>query len=677
VEAATETVQIPDETGIMQEFEVARRGYHKEVIGFFWRNESGNSDLDWLSYGLPLMLAHDLNRVSPVITVETPFDSYAMKNELRNKGYPSFLDEPQGLRVEIARDQRSAALIIGSFAQVDGTISVDATVIDAASGNEIGSHSVSGGDWLTAVDDVSVAVLNYLEVEPSDNQSDDPLGQHFSDSLEAIRHFTNGQVAVDINNDYPQAIAELQSAVALDPEFAEANGELSMTHYLSSDIESARAAASQALKSSYRLSETSKFVLKANRYIYDGDYDRGERVIEIWTQVQPNSTDAFQATAHINRLRGTAESLQRANAAYDRLLELDPKDFGIYRQKAEVEQQRGDYAAAAAHLRNFLEQEPASGDAHVQLAGIYQALGDLEAAQVSLEDAAILSDDPLKSEIGLARLEARRGYFTEAVERLDAQLSDEMSPQQRVQVLAAQAEVAYVRGQMERAIVLHAEINEIGKAFMPPVFRLVGIASEQATMLALLGKTDEAIATADEITAQLQAPIDAYMNFTYTDIYDAANDREGYREWVSRTLQVQDQLPPLFQPFIEMQQARLAIWDEEFDVAMPHLDRASELLGQSVIQVFHDNLSTSSLHVMLAELYLEARAIDESRDHLEALLKVFPANGHAKLVSAKVYVAQGNEEAGREALVEALEIWSDADADYIRGVESRSLMNRL
>jgi tetratricopeptide (TPR) repeat protein len=230
---------------------------------------------------------------------------------------------------------------------------------------------------------------------------------------------------------------------------------------------------------------------------------------------------------------------------------------------------------------------------------------------------------------------------------------------------------------MERAIVLHAEINEIGKAFMPPMFRLVGIASEQATMLALLGKTDEAIATADEITAQLQAPIDAYMNFTYTDIYDAANDREGYREWVSRTLQVQDQLPPLFQPFIEMQQARLAIWDEEFDVAMPHLDRASELLGQSVIQVFHDNLSTSSLHVMLAELYLEARAIDESRDHLEALLKVFPANGHAKLVSAKVYVAQGNEEAGREALVEALEIWSDADADYIRGVESRSLMNRL
>ena len=677
VEAATETVQISDETGIMQEFEVARRGYHKEVIGFFWQNESGNSDLDWLSYGLPLMLAHDLNRVSPVITVETPFDSYAMRNELRNKGYPSFLDEPQGLRVEIARDRRSAALIIGSFAQVDGTISVDVTLIDAASGNEIGSHSVSGSDWLTALDDISVAVLNDLEVEPSDNQSDDPIGQHFSDSLEAIKHFTDGQVALDINNDYPQGIAELQSAVEIDPEFAEASGVLSRTYYLSNDIASARATASQALQNSYRLSETSKFVLKAHRYMYDGDYERGERVIEIWTQVQPNSTEALRAVARINRMRGTAESLRTASAAYDRLLELEPKDFGILRQKAQVEQQRGDYAAAAAYLRNILDQEPDSGDAYVQLANVYQALGDLEAAQVSLEDAAILSDSPLESEIGLARLEARRGYFKQAEERLDGQLRDDLRPRQRVQVLAASAEVAIVRGQIERAITLQAEINEIAKGFMPPLVRLMSIESQQTNLLVLLGKTDEAIAIADQITAQLQAPIDAYMNFNYTSIYDAANDREAYRDWVNRTLQVQDQLPPFFQPFIEMRLGRLAIWDEEFDVAMPHLDRASELLGQSLIQVFQSNLNSSTIHVILAELYLEAKALDESRERLEGILKIFPANGYAKLVSAKVHAAQGNVEAGREALVEALEIWSDADADYIHGVESRSLMDRL
>jgi tetratricopeptide (TPR) repeat protein len=348
--------------------------------------------------------------------------------------------------------------------------------------------------------------------------------------------------------------------------------------------------------------------------------------------------------------------LQKASAAYDRLLELDPRDFGIHLRKAEMEQQRGDYAAAAGYLRQFLEQEPASGDAHLQLAGVYLALGDLEAAQVSLEDAAILSDSPLESEIGLARLEARRGYFRQAEERLDGQLNDDLSPQQRVQVLSTLAEVASVSGQIEIAMALHSEINEIAKGFMPPMIRLMSVENQQSKLLVLLGRSDEAIAIADEITAQLQAPIDAYMKFTYISIYDAAKDREAYREWVNRTIQVQDQLPPLIQPFIEMQLARLAILDEEFDAALLHLDRASELLSQSFIQVFQDNLSISSLHVMLAELYLEAKAIDDSRERLEGILKIFPANGHAKLVFAKLHAAQGNEAAGREALVEALKI---------------------
>jgi tetratricopeptide (TPR) repeat protein len=677
VEAATETVLIPDETGVVQEFEVARQGFHKEVIGFFWRNNSGNGDLDWLSYGLPLMLAHDLNRVSPVITVETPFDSFGMRNELRNKGYPSFLNEPRGLRVEIARDRHSAALIVGEFSEVDGTITVDATLIDAESGDEIGSHSVTGSDWLIAVDDISVAVQNYLKVKPGDNQSDDPIGQHFSSSLEAIRHFTNSQVALDINNDYPLGIAELTSAVELDPEFAEANGDLSITHYLSSDIESARAAATLALNNSYRLSETSKFVLKANRYMFDGDYDRGERVVDIWTQVQPTSTEALGAMGRLNRVRGTDASLQKASDAYDRLLELEPKNYEIFLQKAQVEQQRGDYAAAAGYLRNYLDREPDSGDAHRQLANVHQAMGDLEAAQASLEDAAILSDSPLESEIGLARLEARRGFFDAAETRLSGQLDEALGPQQQVQVLSAQTEVAFVRGQIEKAIALQAEVNEIAKEFMPPMVRLMRVQRQEPTLLILIGKTEEAIALADAIMAQLQPPIDAYMNFTYTAIYDAAGDRQAYRQWVEKTVQDRNQLPPIMHPFIEMQLAQVAIWDEKNDAAILHLDRAGEMLGQSFIQTFRDNLSTASNHVMLAALYLDADAVDVARERVDEILRVFPANAHAKLVIAKAHVAEGNEESARQALIEALEIWSGADAEYLLGQESQTLLESL
>ena len=677
VEAAIQTVQIPDETGVIQEFEVARQGYHKEVIAFFWRNETGNSDLDWLSYGLPVMLAKDLNRVSPVISVDTPFGSSTVRSELKDRGFDSLLDEPQGLRVEIARDRRSAALIVGSFAQEGETMIVDVTLFDAATGDAIGSHTVSGADWLTAVDDVSQAVLNYLGVEASDNQSDDPVSEHFSNSLQAIRHYVNGHLALDIQNDYPQGITEFQAALELDPLFAEASGTLSRTYYLNGDVASASSMASQALANSYRLSETNKFLLKANRYMFDGEYERAQRVIEIWTQVQSNSTQAFRAMAFISQTFGGTEGLDKAIVAYDRLLELDPNDLGILREKAEVEQQRGDYDAAAGYLRLYLESEPDSGPTLLQLANIYQAQGDLDAAQEMLEDAAILSDNPLNSEIGLARIEARRGLYDAAEERLAGLSHSEMNTQQHISILSARIEVALVRGRVEESIAGLAEISELAKELMPPMVRLLQIESQKAGLIAMLGRTDEAIRSAEAISAQLQPPLDSYQFFTYTAIHELADNRAEYREWVDKVVEAEAQLPEPFKAFIKMQAARIAIWDGNYDLAVDHTDRAKALLGLSMVQLMQSNLNTSSVHVDIAKLYFEAGAVDKARIQLQEVLKVFPSFAYAKLVSAKVYREMGNEEVAKQLLVEALEVWSVADVDYILSREAKDLLGTL
>ncbi len=675
VEAATKTVQIPDETGVIQEFEVAREGYHREVLGFFWKNESASSELDWLSYGLPVMLAHDLNRVSPVLTVVTPFQSNGVQAEMRSRGYESLLDVPRGLTIEIARDRRSSALIVGRFGQDGDTRTVDITVIDAESGDELGSHSFSGADWLTAVDDVSEAVLRVLEIEPGDNQSDDPISQHLSDSIVAIKHYVNADIALTISNDYPTGIAEYESAVELDPAFAEASGSLSIAYYLSGDIESARVTASKALRNGYRLSDTSKFRLKANRYIYDGDYVRGERVLDVWTQVQPNSTAAFRALAGTSRFKGTAEGLIKASAAYDRLLELDPNDLDIYRDKASLELQRGHYQAAAGYLRNFLDQKPDDGAVHLQLADIYLAQGDLDAAQRALEDAAILSDDPLPSELGLARLAARLGEFDRAEERLAGQLSADLGPQQRIEVMGVQTEVALVRGRISRSLELIIEINDMARALMPPMVRLVSIESQQSSFLLLLGEMDDALAFADDVIARLQPPLNSYLNFTYTSIYAEMGDRERFREWAQKTIDVRDQLPAFFDPFFEMDAARLAIWDEDFDTASRHIDRAHSLFAQSFIQTLQNNLSTLSLQVKLAELYLDANEPEKCLQQIEGILRIFPAHAHAMLVAAKAQFALGEENVGLALLDKALKIWSAADENYIHRKQAVMLLD--
>ncbi len=677
VEAATETIQIEDEMGAVQEFEVARRGYHKEVVGFFWENQTGDPELDWLEYGLPLMLTYDIRRVSPVITAITPLDSGSLKGRLRDQGFDRLTDVPRGLAIEVSRDRRSAALVTGEF-RVEGDAKiVSASVFETASGQLLGSRTASAEDWMSAVDEVSAAILEFIEVTPADNQSDDPVLQHFSDSLDAIRHFTFGLVAIGRDNDYPRGIAELSMALELDAAFAEAGTSLSIAHYLSGNTDAARASAADALKNGYRLSDASRFVVKANRYIFDGDYERGERVLDMWAQVQPNSTRAWQNIAQISRLRGGEDGVEKALGAYDRLLELNPNDYTIYREKAELEQQRGNFDAAAAHLQRYLEFVPDSDQGYLRLAGIYLAQGDLDAAQQALEDAAILSDNPVASGLGLARIEVRRGLHDDAASRLQALIGDDLNDQQRTQVIGVMAEIRLMLGEVEAAIGLIREANEVAKSYMAPAARIFSIESQVAGFLALLGRTDEAITLIDSAAAQVQPPLNNYLNFFYTAIHDIADNREEYRRWARINRGVASQLPDVFLPFVDLESAQVSVWDGDYAAAIESLDRASAMLEQSFLQVSEDDLTMYDIHVGAAELYLEAGEPEKAKAQLEDILRVFPSNGYAKLVLARVLIAQGDTDNARLFLDDVLKLWAGADAGYVRLKQAQDVLASL
>lgn len=75
----------------------------------------------------------------------------------------------------------------------------------------------------------------------------------------------------------------------------------------------------------------------------------------------------------------------------------------------------------------------------------------------------------------------------------------------------------------------------------------------------------------------------------------------------------------------------------------------------------------------MAELYLDAGATDQAKAGLEEALLVFPGSGYAKLVLAKVLLAEGDIDNARVFLDEALNAWSAADDDYIHLVEAREL----
>jgi tetratricopeptide (TPR) repeat protein len=221
-------------------------------------------------------------------------------------------------------------------------------------------------------------------------------------------------------------------------------------------------------------------------------------------------------------------------------------------------------------------------------------------------------------------------------------------------------------GEIESAIGFIREASELAKSFMPPAVRIFNVESQEAGMLALMGQTDAAIAFADAIATQLQAPMTHYLNFTYADIYDTADNREEFRRWTRKNQEIGPQLPDVFEPFLEMESAQVSIWDGDYAAAIERLDRASAMFDQSYLQVAQDSLSTSDIAIGVAELYLEAGETEKAKAQLEEILRVFPSNAYAKLILAEVLVAEGDTDNARLFLDEVLDLWAGADEGYVR-----------
>ena len=676
-EAATQIVEMRDETGQMQQFEVPRQGYHRNILVFHFSNASGDPELDWLSYGLALMVAYDMDRVTPAISISTPFDGDYVQRQLQRRGYPELVEVPPGLALELARDRNSAALVLGSFDYENGEILATAELIDAGTGEALNRFEMRATDWLNSADQIAAALLNALAVVPAYGSSNDPLSQHFSASLDAIRHYTDGELAIGLENDFGRAIEEYESAVELDPEFAEARRSLSIAYYLSGSPDRARDQAAIALRSSYRLSQPSEFSLKANRYVFEGDYERGLRVTDIWTEVEPESPRAYVAQATLAQLKGGDEALDKAMAAYDQLLALNPKDYRVLRQRATLEQQRGDFAAAVASLLGYIDFEPADEEARLQLAAVYQASGDFDSAEDVLEDADAIADDPTSPGLALAKLESRLGRFAAATDRLEQLAAGALEPQQEVDILLAKIEVALAEGRVRDAIDLQKDASERARATLPPMVWLFTVENQRTAMYSLIGDQASALELAGTIRDQLGPPFDSFYSFTYSGIFEAAGEREKFRELAADNLAARDRLPALFHPFIDLEQAQIAIWDGRTEDAVVLAESAEAALEQSFTQLINSDFGIFNMYLGIAKIYQKASRLDSAEEVLRDILKIFPGNGIARLQLAEVQLARGDFEAAGAELELVLTYWKAADSDYRYLEEAHKLRSEL
>ena len=199
-----------------------------------------------------------------------------------------------------------------------------------------------------AVDKLAARVRQELgESRRSIVRFDTPLVSMNTVSLEALKDYTRASVSM-AQGKLPETIALYKAALALDPSFAAAQYDLSMSYFSSGDYGSGR----DELKKAYPLRSVATApvrlaIITAYEAYCTQDLFAAERSYQSWTEMYPRSVQAWNGLSNVERDLGHhAESA----AAGLKAIPLAPTFLGLYENAAYEQIRAGDGRGAIATL---------------------------------------------------------------------------------------------------------------------------------------------------------------------------------------------------------------------------------------------------------------------------------------------------------------------------------------
>jgi len=333
-------------------------------------NESGNSDVEYLSDGMTESLINSLSQL-PALNVK------ARSSVFRYKGKEV---EPQ----QVAAELSVQAILNGRVVQRGDDLALYLSLVDARNGNQLWGeqYNLKLSDLVALQSEITRDVSQKLRVRLS-GADEQKLAKNYTKNAEAYqlylkgRYFWYKRTAQGLR----KAIEYFQQAVTLDPNYALAYTGLSDAYGLlptygggapRESMPKAKEAALKALSLDNNLAEAHA-ALGGVLSHYDYDFAGGEREYKRAIELNPN-----YATAHqwYGRTLIAQERDEESLAEFRRALEIDPLSLVINRSYGEILLLARRYDESIAQLKKTLELDAGFVSAHYSLAVAYQMRGN-------------------------------------------------------------------------------------------------------------------------------------------------------------------------------------------------------------------------------------------------------------------------------------------------------------
>jgi len=385
------------------------------IAVLFFRNLTGEPDLEWLRTGLTEMLVTDLSQ-SPGLRVISTDRLYQAVRDL------GILDDPilsASAVHDLTEKLGASSVVVGSFAQAGDTLQVNVLLKDAATGDILKANKVQGegeSSVFTLVDQLSETIRDSFdrperEVAERRAEFERPIESVSTSSIEAYRLYVEG-MRLRRELKIEEAIPLFEQAAELDPGFSMAYVRLALIYEALGQEDKLEQSVKKALDHADRLPP------REHDYVQSIDFARRRvtygKAVDVLTKALELYPDHRSARYQLGLLDSYLELFPEATRNFEELLRQGYAYDGLYNSLAEMYCVQGRADDARRLLMERLDEYPDRWSSHLILGWHLASLGDFDDAAARVAQAEELRPGSPFNDLAAWRVASLQDHWSDA-----------------------------------------------------------------------------------------------------------------------------------------------------------------------------------------------------------------------------------------------------------------------
>ncbi len=356
----------------------------------YFENNTGNNGFDHWRKALSDLLIADLSQSKylRVLSGEKLFNILQEMDLLEAESYSSRALEQVSARGGVQY------VLVGKLAMAGDTLRINALLQEANSGETIGSEMVEGvgeESLFSMVDELTTKIKESFKLSTAEIASDidREVGTITTSSPDAYKYYREGMEYLS-RGDYLKCIPLMETAVAIDPEFAMAYRNMAVAYENIGYRTEAMKRYQKAFELSDKVSEKERYYIHGNFYLHsETTYDKALKTYEELLKLYPDDSAGLN---NLGALYLSLEEWDKAVPFFAENIQKGDESYNSYGNASFGYAAKGEYHKAKEVLELYLRD--ISDSLYIRIRLAYNFLFQREYDQAQAEAEKALALDP-------------------------------------------------------------------------------------------------------------------------------------------------------------------------------------------------------------------------------------------------------------------------------------------